>query len=296
VTIPLLKGRRLRDSDREVVVNHALAQKHFQNEDPRGHRIVFGEAGDWLIIVGVVSDVKTSGLASAPEPATYYSYRHATPSSDVGLILRSPLAAGTIASELRRMVAEIDVNQPAATIEAMNERLSTSVSGPRFAAALLAAFASLALLLGILGVYGVMACRVQFATSRTGRSPSAGSGSCRRDSAGVAPGPQRYPARGDARLGRSARRQPLHCEPAVWREGQRPTHIGPRRGSACGCCIGGLLHASHTSCSRRSHGRAAIRIGNSHTLAATKTTRAGLEREFRSDLELEAQEQRENGL
>lgn len=162
MTIPLLKGRRLRDSDREVVVNHALAQKHFQNEDPRGHRIVFGEAGDWLIIVGVVSDVKTSGLASAPEPATYYPYRHATPSSDVGLILRSPLAAGTIASELRRMVAEIDVNQPAATIEAMNERLSTSVSGPRFAAALLAAFASLALLLGILGVYGVMACRVQW--------------------------------------------------------------------------------------------------------------------------------------
>lgn len=83
MTIPLLKGRLLLDSDREVVVNHSLAQKYFQNEDPLGHRIVFGEAGDWLIIVGVVSDVKTSGLASAPEPAIYYSYRRATPSSDV---------------------------------------------------------------------------------------------------------------------------------------------------------------------------------------------------------------------
>lgn len=100
-------------------MNHALAQKYFQNEDPLGHRIVFGEAGDWLIIVGVVSDVKTSGLASALEPAIYYSYRRATPSSDVGLILRSPPAAGTIASELRRMVVEIDVNQSMATIEAM---------------------------------------------------------------------------------------------------------------------------------------------------------------------------------
>jgi len=79
MTIPPLKGRLLRDSDREVVVNHALAQKYFPNEDPLGHRIVFGEAGDWRTIAGVVGDVKTSGLASAPEPAIYYSYPRATP-------------------------------------------------------------------------------------------------------------------------------------------------------------------------------------------------------------------------
>lgn len=162
MAIPLLKGRLLRDSDRDVVVNRALVRKYFPNEDLLGHRIVFGEAGDWRTIAGVVGDVKTSGLASAPEPAIYYSYRGATPSSDVGLILRSPLAAGAIASELRRMVAEIDTSQPIATIEAMNERLSTSVSGPRFAAVLLAAFALLALVLGSLGVYGVMACRIRW--------------------------------------------------------------------------------------------------------------------------------------
>jgi hypothetical protein len=163
--IPLLSGRTPRDNDREVAINHALAQKYFRGEDPIGHRIVFGESsGEWRRIAGVVGDVKTSGLASAPEPAVYYSYRAAIPSQDAGLVLCSRLSAGTIAAGLRKAVAAIDPNQPIATVESMPERLNTSVAGPRFTAALLAIFATLALLLGVIGVYGVMACRVRWQT------------------------------------------------------------------------------------------------------------------------------------
>lgn len=162
MNIPLLNGRLVRDNDPDIVINRALAEKYFPREDPIGHRIVFGEASDWRTIVGVVGDVKTSGLAAAPEPAVYYSYRRAATSPDVGVILRSRLTTRVIAGELRRAVADIDPNQPLATVETMNARLSTSVSAPRFAAAMLTAFASLALLLGIVGVYGVMACRVRW--------------------------------------------------------------------------------------------------------------------------------------
>ena len=44
----------------------------------------------------------------------------------------------------------------------MNDRLSESVSGPRFTALLLVAFAALAVVLGLIGVYGVMGCRVRW--------------------------------------------------------------------------------------------------------------------------------------
>ncbi|HUJ24047.1 MAG TPA: ABC transporter permease, partial [Bryobacteraceae bacterium] len=104
--IPLLRGRLLEDSDGEnavpvVVVNHALAQRYFAGENPIGRRVRTGsDDRPWFTIVGVVGDVKTSGLTSAPEPAIYFHYRQTEGLTAVGLIMRSPLDAGIIANEL----------------------------------------------------------------------------------------------------------------------------------------------------------------------------------------------------
>ena len=76
--------------------------------------------------------------------------------------MRSPLAAGTIALELRKTVASVDPNQPVASVQAMGDRLSESVSGPLFTTVLLFSFAALAIVLGLIGVYGVMVCRVRW--------------------------------------------------------------------------------------------------------------------------------------
>jgi putative ABC transport system permease protein len=77
-------------------------------------------------------------------------------------VMRSPLDAGIIAGELRKTVASLDPNQPVSSIQAMEDRLSESVSRPRFTTALLCAFAGLAVVLGTIGVYGVMGCRVRW--------------------------------------------------------------------------------------------------------------------------------------
>ena len=162
--IPLLRGRLFSSSDRfEVaVVNRALAGKYFRGENPIGQHISFGATRSWFEIVGIVADVKTSGLNAAPEPAVYYPYSPKEAFADVGVIVKSPLSEAVIGDELRRAVAAIDPNQPISTIETLNTRLSDSVSKPRFVAALLAAFAALAAILGIIGVYGVVACRVRW--------------------------------------------------------------------------------------------------------------------------------------
>jgi putative ABC transport system permease protein len=166
--IPLLQGRLLEDSDGEnalpvVVVNRALVRRYFDRGNPIGKRVRTG-ANDqpWRTIAGVVGDVKTSGLASAPEPTMYLPYRQADTLEEIGLVMRSPLAAGTIAAEVRRTVASLDPNQPVASVQAMGDRLSESVSGPRFTTVLLFAFAALAIVLGLIGVYGVMDCRIRW--------------------------------------------------------------------------------------------------------------------------------------
>jgi putative ABC transport system permease protein len=163
--IPLWKGRLFDVSDGRdvVVVNRALAEKYFPGENAIGQRIRFGsDINPWCEIAGIVANVKTSGLAASPEPAVYYPYRQSDGLTDVGLILRSPLDAGVIAGELRKAVASINPSQPIAKVESLNARLTESVSKPRFAAALLCAFAALAAVLGIVGVYGVVSCRVRW--------------------------------------------------------------------------------------------------------------------------------------
>ena len=166
--IPLLDGRLLQDSDAGnaqpvVLVNQALARRYFANETPIGKRVRVGpDTQPWRTIAGVVGDVKTSGLATAPEPSIYLPYRQAGGFGDVGIVMRSPLSAGIIATELREVVARLDPKQPMPAVQSMDERLSASVSGPRFTALLLFAFAGLAILLGWIGVYGVMGCRVRW--------------------------------------------------------------------------------------------------------------------------------------
>jgi putative ABC transport system permease protein len=162
--IPLVQGRLFQDSDREnstlvAVVNRAVVRRYFPNEDPLGNRVRIGAREPWYTIVGVVGNVKMSGLAAAPEPAIYFHYRQRPPFGEIGLIASAPI---DIAGGIRKIVADLDRNQPIARIQTMSERLSESVSKPRFTTTLLFAFACFAAVLGLIGVYGVMACRVRW--------------------------------------------------------------------------------------------------------------------------------------
>ena len=146
-----------------VVINRALVHRYFDGENPIGRRIRIGAFDrPWYTIIGVVGDVKTSGLTAAAEPAVYIPYRQTEGLPEIGVVMRSPLDAGMIAGELRKTVANLDPNQPVAGIQAMDDRLSESVSRPRFTTALLLAFAGLAVVLGLIGVYGVIGCRIRW--------------------------------------------------------------------------------------------------------------------------------------
>ena len=80
--VPLLRGRDFTDHDvagvspQAMVVSDSFARRYFPGEDPIGKRIDFGWMTEgWQEIVGVVGDVKHSGLDRTSLPVTYLPYR-----------------------------------------------------------------------------------------------------------------------------------------------------------------------------------------------------------------------------
>jgi len=84
------------------------------------------------------------------------------------LFVRSPLPKADIVRSLRQAVAEVDKNHPIYNIISMEDLLSDSVSTRRFTMSLLTGFSSLALILAMMGVYGVVSYSIARRTPEIG--------------------------------------------------------------------------------------------------------------------------------
>ncbi|MGZ3445445.1 MAG: ABC transporter permease [Myxococcaceae bacterium] len=166
VRIPVLRGRALDARDRAgaprtVVVNEALVRAEFAGVDPIGERIRFArEPSDaWMVVVGVVGDVKHLGLDRPQEPTLYVPYpQNSNPWHRWGeLVVRS---RGGSTSELipgvREQVRALDPLLPITRVRPLSEVVERSLDIHRFEMGVFAAFALLALVLSATGVYGLV--------------------------------------------------------------------------------------------------------------------------------------------
>ena len=166
--IPLLAGRWIEDSDREntqpvVVINQAMARTCFGNDSPIGKKMQIGATPEnevpWMMIVGVVGNVKQSLVADMPTEF-YVPYRQANevlPVRTMSVVLRTEVDPRALIPDLRATVHRINPNQPVMRIRTMEENVAQNFSQPRFRTVLLVVFAGIALLIAAIGVYGVMA-------------------------------------------------------------------------------------------------------------------------------------------
>lgn len=166
--IPLLQGRGIVDSDNAdalpvALISQTFARINFAGENPIGKRIRSERNDPWRTIAGVVGDVKTAGMASAPEPVIYFPYRQTgAMGGDAGILIRTAFDPASIGPELRKRISQIDRQQPVVDIQTMDHRLTESVAKPRLAAVFLGSFAALGLLLAAVGIYGVMSFLVRW--------------------------------------------------------------------------------------------------------------------------------------
>ncbi|PYX51212.1 MAG: ABC transporter permease [Acidobacteria bacterium] len=169
--IPLLAGRSLDAHDTEgaksvVVVNEAFKRHYFPDEDAIGQQIkAFSD--ETLTIVGVVADVKQTGLAAEVEPEFFVPFQQSS-YPDMTLVVRSNADPKVLAPALRAALADLDKDVPLYGVDAFDEILSRLVAPQRFNTMLLVAFASLAVLLAAVGLYGVMGYTVAERTQEIG--------------------------------------------------------------------------------------------------------------------------------
>jgi putative ABC transport system permease protein len=136
-----------------VVINETMARLYFPNEDPVGRRlkIIFSP---WLTVVGVVGDVRHTGLNTPPNPEIYLSQLQ-EPSSAMAVMARTSGDPLQLAAAAREQVKAIDKDLPV-TVTTMDQIFADSVAGQRFNTSLLGVFASVALALAMIGVFGVI--------------------------------------------------------------------------------------------------------------------------------------------
>jgi putative ABC transport system permease protein len=82
----------------------------------------------------------------------------------------------SLATDLRRVIAEIDRMVPISDVQTLQQSVDTSVSEPRFRLLLVGGFAVVACLLAMLGVYAVMALTVSRRTHDIGIRMALGAG------------------------------------------------------------------------------------------------------------------------
>ena len=171
--IRVLRGRGFDANDGPTalpvaVINETMATRMFPGEDPLGKRIQFGTAGGtWTTIVGVIGDVRHSGLESPPAPEVYI-HSLQNPPVNPFLVVRTTADPNGLVAAVRSELRALDKDIAAYDVRPMTQVRAESVSQRRFILTLVGAFGVLALVMAAVGVFGVMELVVSERTPEIG--------------------------------------------------------------------------------------------------------------------------------
>lgn len=156
-----------RHSTPVAIVNDAFARRLLKDQDPIGARVMLGQNGDIVNIIGVVADVvQDPRTRTTAGPEIYFPYAQETRWATY-VVVRSDNLAVTlplVADRIRRTDSSLRVGSPIV----MADLIGRAARAPRFTMLLLGGFAVIALLLSGIGVYGL----VSYSTAQ--RTPEIG--------------------------------------------------------------------------------------------------------------------------
>jgi predicted permease len=165
--IPLLAGRTFRDEDgtepwKVAIVNEEFARRFGLGRDIVGKQIF--DPSQPLTIVGMVGNVRTRGLQTAPFPEVYLSSLRFSWTNQY-LIVRSAIPPAQLVKLVKAAIQSSNSEQAVFGVLTMDELIADSVTEPRFYVFLIGAFAMLAVAMAAAGMYSVISCLVSQRTN-----------------------------------------------------------------------------------------------------------------------------------
>jgi putative ABC transport system permease protein len=172
--IPLRAGRLLNESDSQqrkppvVVINEAAARAFWPGGNPIGASARLSTPdNDPFEVVGVVGDVRNSGLHRPAAPEIYVSAA-VLPVNPMNVVVRSDLPADQLIAAVRRTLREADPTLAMEDVRTIQDIVLNTLQLERLRSVVMAFFGLTALLMATLGIYGVLSYFVRQRTVELG--------------------------------------------------------------------------------------------------------------------------------
>jgi len=185
--IPLIEGRDFDDRDaiyeepgpsndgtpayRVAIVSERYAKYYFGNRSALGRHIGFGinpGTKTPIEIIGVVKDSKYTGVRDDVPRQVYFPFLENTFPANAAMYVRTTNLSDAAFGSIRQAIRQLDSTIPMYNPRTLEEQVDRSLLNDRLVATLSTAFGTLATLLAVIGLYGVMAYTVARRTREIG--------------------------------------------------------------------------------------------------------------------------------
>ena len=179
--IPILKGRgfspeECQKKDAVVVINESLARLFWPDEDPIGRELSFFREKNRVI--GVAADMIQGNIKTDKPNHLFFPFDRYSMimrffggfygGYNLNVVVRTTSGPGPVVEQARAILKDIDSTLPLFDVTTFKAQMDKCISQERFTTAFLTVFASIALLLIVIGIYGVVSYAVTRQTREIG--------------------------------------------------------------------------------------------------------------------------------
>jgi len=147
------------DSPLVAIIDESMARRYWPGENPLGKRFKGqdrrGHNDEWVTAIGVVRDMRRSGLERETTPHVFEWYKQSG-DAPKDVIMRTTGDPRALAATLRSVVRTLDDTAILSPVTTMEQQLAGQLAPRRFQTWLLGLFAVIALVLASVGIFGAM--------------------------------------------------------------------------------------------------------------------------------------------